>query len=361
MSRLATVPLLALLVSALTACADVRVAGPALAAEFIFHVAPYTSAHASTLAETRDGLVAAWFGGAAEGVPDVAIWFSRHVNGAWTTPVEIASGLLPDGRRYACWNPVLFAAADATLMLYYKIGANPREWWGMVRVSRDNGRTWDAPRRLPDGVVGPAKNKLVQLADGTLLAPSSTESPTTPSRWRVHFERSTDAGQTWTSVVPSPPGEGPDIDAIQPSLLVHRDGRLQALGRTRSQRVFETWSSDGGRSWTPLALTALPNPDSSIDAITLQDGRYLLVYNHATTARSPLNIAISTDGKSWAAALVIESGPGEYSYPAVIQTADGRVHVTYSWHRRLIKHVVFEPWRLRPVSMPDGNWPSWIR
>src|SRR5688500_8732742 len=146
MSRLVTVPLLALLVSALSACADVRVAGPTLAAEYIFHVAPYTSAHASTLAETRDGLVAAWFGGAAEGVPDVAIWFSRHVNGAWTTPVEIASGLQPDGRRYACWNPVLFSAADATLTLYYKIGASPREWWGMVRVSRDNGRTWDAPR-----------------------------------------------------------------------------------------------------------------------------------------------------------------------------------------------------------------------
>jgi predicted neuraminidase len=118
---------------------------------------------------------------------------------------------------------------------------------------------------------------------------------------------------------------------------------LQAVGRTRSQRVFETWSSDGGHTWTPIALTSLPNPNSGIDAVTLSDGRHIIVYNHTTQGRSPLNVAVSRDGRTWNPGRVLESEPGEYSYPAVIQAADGRVHVTYTWKRRRIKHVVLDP------------------
>jgi len=126
---------------------------------------------------------------------------------------------------------------------------------------------------------------------------------------------------------------------------VHADGRLQALGRTRSQRVFETWSSDRGRTWTPLALTPLPNPNAGIDATTLGDGRYVIVYNHTTQGRTPLDVAFSRDGKTWDAPFVLESDPGEYSYPAVIQTSDGLIHVTYTWKRQRIKHVVLDPAR----------------
>jgi predicted neuraminidase len=201
---------------------------------------------------------------------------------------------------------------------------------------------------LPDGVLGPIKNKPVGLPDGTLLSPSSTESPERPSRWRVHFELSRDAGETWTIVRPPDSPDAPAIEAIQPSILTHRGGRLQAVGRTRSQRIFETWSSDGGSTWTPLALMDLPNPNAGIDAVTLRDGRHLIVYNHTTEGRSPLNVAISRDGKSWTRSLVIESEPGEYSYPAVIQTADGLVHVTYTWKRERIKHVVIDPAGLKP-------------
>jgi predicted neuraminidase len=183
----------------------------------------------------------------------------------------------------------------------------------------------------------------VELADGTLVAGSSTESTDRPSVWRVHFERTTDGGLTWTSVHPPPAGDGQDIDAIQPGILVHPRGVLQAVGRTRSQRVFETWSSDGGRTWTPIALTSLPNPNSGIDAVTLSDGRHIIVYNHTTQGRSPLNVAVSHDGRTWNPVRVLESEPGEYSYPAVIQAADGRVHITYTWKRRRIKHVVLDP------------------
>jgi len=314
--------------------------------EFVFESAPFASAHASTIVETRDGLVAAWFGGTREGAVDVGIWLSRQIGGSWTPPVEIANGVETDGTRFPCWNPVLFDTPDRGLLLFYKVGPSPQRWWGVIRTSADHGRTWSSVRRLPDGILGPIKNKPVSLADRTIVAGSSTESVEQPSRWRVHFERSSDGGATWTATPPLPSTEPTPIDAIQPSILVHRDGRLQAVGRTRSQRVFETWSSDGGRTWTPIALTTLPNPSSGIDAVTLRDGRQLIVYNHTIQGRTPLNVAISGDGKTWESALVLEREPGEYSYPAVIQSADGRVHITYTWKRQRIKHVVVDPAQL---------------
>ena len=276
-------------------------------------------------------------------------------SGAWSEPKEVATGVQADGTRHPCWNPVLFETAPGVLTLFYKVGPDPQRWWGMTRTSRDAGSTWSEATRLPDGILGPIKNKPVRLADGTLLSPTSTESPEQPSKWRVHFERSTDDGKTWTIVRPA---EGPAIDAIQPSILVHPKGRLQAVGRSRSERVFETWSEDGGKTWSPMSLTALPNPSAGTDAVTLADGRHLIVYNHTPKGRTPLNVAVSRDGKLWEAALVLESEPGEYSYPAVIQTPDGLVHVTYTWKRLRIKHVVIDPKRLQTVPMPDGTWPA---
>lgn len=328
------------------------------AGRFIYETAPFPSAHASTIAETSDGLVTAWFGGTREGAADVGIWVSRRVNGAWTAPVEVATGVQPDGTRHPCWNPVLFNAPDKTLTLFYKVGPTPRTWWGMVRTSRDNGRTWGEARRLPDGILGPVKNKPVRLADGTLLSGSSTETDARPSVWRVHFERSTDGGVTWSKVAPPEAAGTTQIDAIQPSILIHPGGRLQAVGRSRSGRIFETWSSDAGRTWSAVSLIALPNPSAGTDAVTLRDGRHLLVYNHTAQGRSPLNVAVSRDGKVWEAAFVLESEPGEYSYPAIIQSSDGKVHITYTWKRQRIKHVEIDPAPLKPVPMADGNWPG---
>lgn len=325
--------------------------------EFLFETAPFPSVHASTIAETREGLVTAWFGGTRESAPDVGIWVSRQVKGAWTPPVEVATGVQPDGTRHPCWNPVLFEMPDRSLALFYKVGPDPRNWWGVVRTSRDSGQSWSDARRLPAGILGPIKNKPIRLADGTIVSPSSTESNDKPALWRIHFERSTDSGATWTVVRPALVPDAPELHAIQPSILVHPGGKLQALGRTRSGRVFQTWSEDGGKTWSPLTLTTLPNPSAGTDATTLRDGRQLIVYNHTPKGRSPLNIALSRDGTTWEAALVLESEPGEYSYPAVIQTADGKVHVTYTWKRQKIRHVVIDPARLTSVAMTDGAWP----
>lgn len=322
--------------------------------EFIYDTAPFPSAHASTIVETRDGsLIAAWFGGTAERNPDVGIWLARHEAGRWTPPVEIVNGVQSPSLRYPTWNPVLFQPASGPLMLFYKVGPTPRDWWGMVTTSDDDGRTWSPAVRLPDGVIGPVKNKPVQLANGDILSGSSTEH----DGWRVHMERSTDDGRTWT--VTAPLNDGEAIPAIQPSILVHSDGRLQALGRTRAGRLFDTWSSDQGRTWTPLSLMTLPNSSTGTDAITLRDGRHLLVYNHTVKGRGMLNVAVSNDGQTWDAAFVLENTDGaEFSYPAVIQTRDGRVHVTYTWRRERIRHVVVDPEALVLKPIVDGEWPA---
>lgn len=326
---------------AAAALGSARAQSAIVRSEFVFETAPFPSCHASTIVESRGTLIAAWFGGTAERNPDVGIWVSRLEGGAWTRPVEVANGVQSAALRHPTWNPVLFQPKSGPLLLFYKVGPSPSTWWGMVTRSEDAGRRWSTPERLADGILGPIKNKPVQLANGDVLAGSSTEH----AGWQVHFERSTDGGRTWTSTPPL--NDGREMAAIQPSILIHTDGRLQAVGRTRGGRIFETWSQDQGRTWSPLALTTLPNPSAGIDAVTLRDGRALVVYNHTTTGRSPLNVAISRDGRAWASVLVLEDEPGqEFSYPAVIQSSDGLVHITYTWRRQRIKHVVIDPSRL---------------
>ena len=332
--------------------------GEVLKSEFIYDESSFPSCHATTLVEPAPGaLVAAWFGGTAEGKPDVGIWVARNEGGKWTIPVEVATGIQPDGVRHPCWNPVLFQPKDGPLMLFYKVGPSPSRWWGMLRTSKDAGRTWSDGQRLPDGILGPIKNKPVQLANGDILCPTSTETDERPSKWRVHFERSSDLGKTWSKVAPPASDAAGEVDAIQPSLLFH-GGQLQALGRTRAKRIFETWSADDGKTWSRLTLTALPNPNSGTDAVTLRDGRHLLIYNHTERGRSPLNLAITKDGRSWQAALVIDEEAGaEFSYPAIVQTADGLVHITYTWKRKKVRHVVIDPAKLEGREIVDGKWP----
>jgi predicted neuraminidase len=327
-----------------------------LKSEFIYETAPFPSAHASTVIETPGGLMAAWFGGTAEGKPDVEIWSARQQQGQWSAPVSLANGVQPDGTRHPCWNPVLFQPKGAPLLLFYKVGPSPQKWWGEVKSSTDGGQTWSAARRLPDGILGPIKNKPVQLANGDILSGTSTETPTSPSKWQVHFERSSDGGKTWTKT--DSLNEGLTISAIQPSILFPGGDRLLALGRTRQQRLFQVESSDHGETWGEMTLGMLPNPNSGTDAVTLKDGRHLLIYNHTAKGRSPLNLAISQDGKTWQAALTFESEKGEYSYPAIIQAADGTVHVTYTWKRQRVKHAAIDPTKITPRPIVEGAWPK---
>jgi predicted neuraminidase len=312
--------------------------------EFIYDFAPFPSCHASTIAETPSGLVAAWFGGTEEKHKDVGIWISRNENGKWTSPVEVANGIQNENLRYPTWNPVLYQIPNGVLLLFYKVGPSPSEWWGMIKRSTDGGKTWTSAQKLPDGILGPIKNKPVLLKNGTLISPTSTEH----DGWKVHFEYSSDWGKTWTKS--NTINDGKEYSAIQPSILFHPDGKLQILCRSKNGYILESFSNDNGKTWDKLKPTTLPNPNSGTDAVTLKDGRQLLVYNHVTKEsmewggkRSPLNVSISDDGKNWKEIAVLENEPkAEFSYPAVIQTNDGKVHITYTWKRKLIKHVVLE-------------------
>jgi predicted neuraminidase len=316
---------------------------------------PTAECHASTIVELSDGLMTAWFGGTHEGHSDVGIWTSININGTWSKPVEVVNGFQNDTLRYPCWNPVLFKPGDGPLMLFYKVGPSPRKWWGMIVTSRDEGRTWSQPKKLGENkkighLLGPVKNKPVQLKDGTMICASSTEiRKPGDEKWKVHFEFTRDLGKTWTVV--GPINDGIEFDAIQPSILFYPNGKMQILCRTKQDVISQSWSSDNGKTWSHMTATELPNPSSGTDAVTLKDGRQLLVYNH-TTKRGPeprnrnlLNVALSEDGKNWTVALTLENKPARsgYSYPAVIQSSDGRIHITYTFKRRSIKYVVLDP------------------
>jgi predicted neuraminidase len=312
--------------------------------------------HASTIVETPSGLVAAWFGGKHEKNVDVGIWVSRHSKGSWSKPVEVVNGTENEEQDFPCWNPVLFQPKAGPLMLFYKVGPSPSQWWGALVTSQDGGKTWSESQRLGTSdrlfaknrnLLGPVKNKPVQLADGAILCPSSTEN----EGWRIHFEITRDLGKTFEVI--GPLDKDGEFDAIQPSILQYADGRMQIMCRTKQSVVAQSWSSDGGKTWSHLTASPLPNPNSGTDAVTLADGRQLIVYNHTVrggefpSGRNMLNVALSTDGKSWTPALTLERDKGEYSYPAVIQAKDGTIHIAYTWRRQSVKHVAIDPKRLR--------------
>ena len=334
-------------------------------AQFLYEKASFPSCHASTIAETKDYFVAAFFGGTNEGNKDVGIWICTKSKGAdrWSTPVEVADGVqfsrIPGGglQRHPCWNPVLYQADNGRLLLFYKVGPTPRDWWGMLVTSDDQGKTWTQPRRLPEGIIGPVRAKPIRLADRTLLCGSSTEH----EGWRVHMEITPDLGKTWSRTEAL--NDGKEFPVIQPTILTYRDGRIQILCRSRGI-LRQSWSGDAGKTWSPLAPSILPNPSSGIDAVTLTDGRQLLVYNHSPKSRAQLNVAVSTDGKNWKAALKLEDettvrGKRAYgAYPAAIQCSGGLVHITYTWRRELINYVVIDPNKLVLRDMPDGKWPE---
>jgi predicted neuraminidase len=328
-------------------------------AEFIYNASDvsFPSCHASTIEETDNGLIAAWFGGTAEKDPDVGIWVSTFANGKWSVPVEAANGIQHKDLRYPSWNPVLYNTGDE-IKLFYKVGPDCSYWWGEVMSTTDNGKTWFDQHRLPEGIWGPIKNKPVRLANGDLLCPSSTEI----EGWRVHMEVSPDMGKTWqkTGYLNSK-----KQGAIQPTVLVHSDGKLQILNRSTTKMILTSWSTDNGRTWSEFKESELPNNNSGIDGVTLKDGRHVLVYNHIKPTkkwgdRNVLNMAISKDGVNWDAAVLLENDPDpdtEYSYPAVIQGEDGMIHITYTWNRELIKHVVVDPAKIESKPIVNGIWP----
>ena len=309
--------------------------------ELIFNAPPFAQCHASTIVEVTPGkFLSAAFGGTRERNKDVCIWLTTKEDGEWGKPVKIAYGIMNDTLRYPCWNPVLFKAKEGKLFLFYKVGPSPTSWWGMVRTSTNDGKTWASPERLPEGILGPIKNKPIQLANGTILSPSSSE---TRESWKVHMEKSTDLGRTWQLI---PVDSKTEFNVIQPSILIHSNNKLQILCRSKNNVIVQAYSENNGNNWGALTKTDLPNPSSGTDAVTLKNGWHLLVYNptiRGRGGRAKLNVAVSKDGIKWSDVVILENEEqGEFSYPAVIQAKNGKVHITYTYNRVNVKHVVLE-------------------
>lgn len=314
--------------------------------ELVFSNAPFPQCHASTMVQAADGsLVLAAFGGSHEGGSDVGIWLTTQENDTWQAPSKVAEGV-EGAKRYACWNPVLFQLDAHTLWLFYKVGPNPREWWGMLKTSTDNGKTWSAGNRLPAGILGPIKNKPVRAEDGAILSPSSVE--VSENKWQAHIERTTDEGKHW-EFIPIDPDNTAKV--IQPSILHYPNHILEVVCRSNQDHLLMSWSRDDGQTWSHYRTTVVPNPNSGADAVTLKDGVQLLVYNPTQqgkdwfNGRGKLAVAMCTDGSSWKQVMLLEDGDNqtdEFSYPAIIQTSDGAIHISYTYKRQNIKHVVLK-------------------
>jgi predicted neuraminidase len=303
--------------------------------------------------------MAAWFAGTKEGALGVAIYGARLHNGTWSEPKELARA-----EGVPCWNPVLFHTLDGRLWLYYKYGKKPDSWAGARKWSDDDGRTWSPEDRLPAGILGPIKDKPLVLPNGVVVSGSTDES----KGWNAFVERSVDNGRTWTKFGPITIPEQSDVPEesliasirkdlaptggaypprdvtvgiIQPAVvsLGKQHLRFYARSQTRSALIAISDSKDDGKTWTPAHFIAVPNPNSGIDAVGLKDGRVVLVFNNSFDKRTPLDLAVSDEGDHFHIFKTLEDGPGEYSYPAIVQAANGDLLVTYTWRRQTIKFV----------------------
>ena len=191
--------------------------------EMVFKNPPFQECHASTILEINENeILVAAFGGTKEGRKDVSIWLTRKTNSIWQTPIIVDTGKSNYNTEYPSWNPVLFKSMTGKITLFYKLGPSPREWWGEYILSNDQGENWSELVRLPDSILGPIKNKPVELSKGIILSPSSTETKTLEKYiWKSHIEKSTDNGENWTKI---PIDHNSEFNVIQPTILVHSKG-----------------------------------------------------------------------------------------------------------------------------------------
>ncbi len=321
---------------------EARVVGAGGKVLFIFEDdRPFAQCHASTIVEAGDGsMVAAWFAGTKEKHPDVGIWMSRFLDGKWTAP-HLAAKV----KECAHWNPVLFIDAERTLHLFFKVGPEIPQWQTWWMSSKNHGATWSEPRELVPGDAGgrgPVKNKPIILSGGSWLAPASTEY----RLWEAFADRSEDQGATWRRSADFQvdrnvfKGKG----AIQPTFWESAPGRVHALLRACAGSAWRCDSEDYGKTWTPVREAGLPNNNSGLDALRLDDGRVLLVFNPIGKnwgPRTPLSLAVSGDnGDTWDLFAHFEDDPPEmdleYSYPAIVRTRHG-IAVSYTHNRERVR------------------------
>ncbi len=315
----------------------------AFSSELIFEKIPDAPAHhCSTIAEAANGdLIVVWYGGSYESADDQALFLSRQKRGSrsWSPPeVLIRDSAQPPG------NAVVFPAGSDRLCIVWARMEASRPLrrgggWGqtrlLIRTSADNGRTWSKDELFLGGVLEGLRNVPIRLANGELLLPLGRS-----------FAGTKDHGQTWEQL-------GAVAGGSQPTVVERADGSLLTLLR-KGPNIMQSESRDRGRNWNPAVATGLKNPDAGIAMTRLRNGHLVLIFNDSETDRTPLSVSRSLDdGRTWEPPLALESNPGEYSYPCVIQTADGRIHITYTFRRYTIKHVELDENWLTHLQRPN--------
>ena len=353
--------------------------------------------HAANLLALANGdLLCAWFGGTQEGVPDISIYLSRLAAGSvtWTDPVKLS-----DDPTRSEQNPVLFAAPDGKLWLVYTAQLSGHQNTSIVRrrVSDDNGHTWGPIDTLFDKPGTFVRQPIVVAHDGAWLCPVFMCRVAPGERWSGNDDisvvmRSVDNGRSWSEH--EVPGS---VGCVHMNIQVLADGTAVALFRSRwADHVYMSRSSNG-IDWSEPRALALPNNNSSIQFTALANGHLALVFNNSSAAnstsrraslyddiedaedngalrtqaasvhgtafwgapRAPMTLAISTDGGlTWPVMRNLETGDGycmtnnsseqlnrEFSYPSIVQSQDGRLHIAFTYFRQRIKYVcVTEGW-----------------
>lgn len=338
---------------------------------------------ANPVALPNGDLLCAWFAGSAEGTSDVNIVLSRlpHGEARWTPPAWVSE----DSSRSE-QNPILFLTPEETLWLLYTAqetrGCGRAEWQRRVaagesngpytmqwtaeirqRASTDDGHTWGPVKTLFGKPGSFCRQPPVVLRSGEWLFPAYYSVLGGSDYSVVHV--SADEGRTWDER-PVPGSEG----RVQASVVELGQERSVAFLRSRAaDRIYASLSADWGRTWSEPTRTELPNNNSSIQALKLASGAIAIVYNQSSAnddpsatvwpgLRYPVTIALSKDGgETWPIRRHIDASDGfcgieneglnrPCSYPTIVQTGDGVIHVAYSYRgRQCIKYVRFpEGW-----------------
>jgi len=306
-------------------------------AQFLFDSLPgRPSSHCAALTALPDALFCIWYAGSREGADDVALMSARYDIGSttWAQPtVLLDTPGKGDGNAIAH-----FDDKSGRLWLFHTVlqGGGWSSVFLYSRYSDDLGQTWSRSELFDEEQGMMVRTGIVELASGRWVLPAYDE-----KSWDSFCYLSDDRGKTWVKGTQMPAA----APLIQPAIVQLEDGKLLAYMRSGGQEhcVWRSTSGDDGETWELCTPTELRNPNSGLDMVRTQDGTIVLIFNNTAEGRTPLHVGLSDDdGTTWPVIKPLETDPGEYSYPSVLQSQDGLIHVVYTYRRQTIKHVAFD-------------------
>ncbi|MEV0996012.1 sialidase family protein [Nonomuraea sp. NPDC050202] len=314
---------------------------------------PKVHAAAVTQAPTGD-MLTVYYGGTSEGAANQALYLSRLATGkkSWSKPEVVV-----DEPGKADGNPVLWSDGKRVYLFYVVIEGHGWEQASIrLKTSDDGGHTWSEPTVIRSEWGWMVGTNPIRMSNGEVLLPIYDEASSSSgfyvfsqdlSTWKAYPE---DTG-AW---IRTPEG------SIQPTVVEVEPGRLAAYMRTGDKAIYKSESTDFGRTWSAPVAEPIGNPNSRVAALKLDSGKLVLAYNPWVEHRSPMRLSLSPDkGRTWEHSVDVEaqSGP-QFTYPVLTQSADGFIHLVYSYNRNNIRHVVFNEEYLRNAVGLLSNWPE---